>query len=285
MAAPPLYPTFFAVLTGWLVLFPAGSIHAHGGFHERATALTAALKERPDDPDLLFQFALANLDHGDWEVTLLQLNRVEQLAPGKYPTDLVRGRALAGGGKFEAARKALDAFLATHPRHGLALAARARVASELGDPQQAVADATAAIDTTTRPEPDAYFELANFLVAAGRSAEAIQALDQGMTKLGPLPALFNRALELEISLDRKAAVVARLDTQLVVTPPELQPARMAQRAAILARIGRLEDAHKAWLALRDRLTALPPLERNSHAMLRFAEQANEALAALENSSP
>ena len=89
--------------------------YGHGSFHERVEGLTAALRERPDDPQLLFQFAALNLEHGDWEVALVQLAHLDQVAPGKLPTDLLRGQALAAGGKFTAARGKLDAFLAAHP--------------------------------------------------------------------------------------------------------------------------------------------------------------------------
>ena len=274
----PIERTFLRVAAAtWFSIAVASECHGHGSFHERVEAIAAELQKRPDDPQLLLQLAAENLEHGDWEMTLLHLMRIDTVAPGKLATDLLRGRALAAGGKFEAAKTKLDAFLAVHPGNAAALATRARVVSELGDPQQAAADGAAALAATSRPEPDAYGELADFLTAAGRSAEAVRALDDGIAKLGPLPFFIQRALELELALGRADAAVARIDAQVAAAPPAMRPAQMAARASVLARAGRADEAHAAWRALREYLAALPPLDRASHAMLRLAEQATAAL--------
>jgi hypothetical protein len=57
---------------------------------------------------------------------------------------------------------------------------------------------------------------------------------------------------------------------------------MARRASILAQAGRIEESRAAWQALVDHLSALPNLERGSHAMSTLMEQAKQALAALAN---
>jgi predicted Zn-dependent protease len=267
-----------ALLLGGALLETA-KVHGHGSFHERVEALTTSLRERPDDPTLLFQMAALNFEHGDWEMTLVQLTRIDEVAPGKVATDLLRGQALAAGGKLEAARTRLTAFLAAHPGHAVALAARAKVVSELGDPQQAAADSTAALAATRNPEPEDYFTTTNFLVAAGRSAEAVRVLDAGLAKLGQIPGLCERAIELELTLGHPDAAVARADARLTAAPEALRPPLMAARASVLARAGRPAEARAAWQALRECLATLPPLDRASHAMLRLAEQANQALTA------
>ena len=265
-----------ALLAGWF-LFWVVPVHGHGSFHEQVEVVNAALRDRPDDPSLVFRLAALNLEHGDWEAALVHVARVDQLAPKKFATDLLRGQALAAGGKFDAARAKLDTFIAAHPGHAAALATRAKVVSELGDPRQAAADCAAAIAATPRPEPDAYFNLANFLVAAGKSPEAVRALDEGIEKLGLLPAFVELAIDLELSLGRADAAIARADARLAATPPALRPPQMAMRAKVLARAGRIAESHAAWLALREHLATLPPLERASHSMLRLAEQASLAL--------
>ncbi len=260
-------------------LLETAQVHGHGSFHERVDALTTSLRERPDDPTLLFQLAALTFEHGDWEMTLAQLTRIDEVAPGKVATDLLRGQALAAGGKLEAARARLTAFLAAHPVHAIALAARARVVSELGDPQQAAADSAAALAATGKPEPEDYFATANFLVADGRSAEAVGVLDAGLARLGQIPALCERAIDLELTLGRPDAAVARAETRLAAAPGALRPPLMAARASVLARAGRPAEARAAWESLRAHLATLPPLDRASHALLRLAEQANQALAA------
>lgn len=260
-------------------LLQTANVHGHGSFHERVEALTTALRELPDDPTLLFQMAALNFEHGDWEMTLVQLARIDEVAPGKMATDLLRGQALAAGGKLEAARARLTAFINKQPTHAVALATRAKVVSELGDPQQAAADRAAALAATRNPEPEDYFATANFFVAAGRTADGVRVLDEGIAKLGQIPALCERAIELELTFGHPAAAVARADARLAAAPETLRPALMAARASVLARAGHAAEARAAWQALREYLATLPPLDRASHAMLRLAEQANQELTA------
>lgn len=251
---------------------PIERADAHGTFHEQAEAIAEALRERPDDPSLLHRLAVVNLEHGHWDVALTHLARIDTVAPGKIVTDFLRGRALAAGGNFAEAKARLDAYIAVQPENPVAFITRARVASELGDAPQAAADAVAALAATPQPEPDLYFEVAGFLLSAGRGGDAIRTLEQGITKLGPIPALIDRAIELELALDRTADAIARSSARATT------PVTRATHAALLARAGRSAEARAAWQALRTELTALPPLDRSSHAMLRLLEQANHALA-------
>ena len=73
--------------------------HAHGSHDERVAELAADLAQRPDDPQLHFLLVQANIEHGDWEVSLQSLETVEKLAPGKFPTGRARAEALLLGGR------------------------------------------------------------------------------------------------------------------------------------------------------------------------------------------
>ena len=263
------------------MLWAAPVCRGHGSFHERLEALAAALREKPNDPGLLYRLAAEYHEHGDWETALRQLAHLDAIAPGVVFTDLLRGRALAAGGRYSEAKLKLDAYLAAQPGHAVALTVRARVLSELGELRQAADDCAAAVAATPRPEPDAYYELAAFLLAAGRGEDAVRALDEGIARLGALPALIERAIALELTLGRGDAAVARCDAQIAAAVPPIRPPLMAMRARVLARAGRTTEARAAWQALREHLASLPPPDRSSHAMLRLAEEANSSLVALD----
>lgn len=250
----------------------------HGALHERIAELEAQLISKPDDAALHFTLADVYQHHGNWAATLHELTIVDRLAPAQFETNLLRGQALAAGGQMVAAKTALDAFLAAHPRHSLGLMARARVVGALGDRQQAAVDFARAVQVAEVPEPDWIAELARFLELAGRREEALRALDEGLGKLGPIPSLQLEAIELEITASRADAAVARIDA-MMKSAPRPEP-WMAAKASALARCGRIADSRAAWQGLIAHLAQLPPLERGSHAMSRLAEQAHQALAAL-----
>ena len=80
-----------SLLVGFLLLFQTGLAFGHGSFHERIDYLTKALEQTPADPILRFELANLHGLHGDTELALEDLRKVDTLAPGKFPTDLIRG--------------------------------------------------------------------------------------------------------------------------------------------------------------------------------------------------
>ena len=73
------------------------------------------------------------------------------------------------------------------------------------------------------------------------------------------------------------AALTKLETMERNSPrPELW---MAKKAALLERSGRKEESRAAWLALQQRIAALPNLERGTQPLNQLAAQAKDALAA------
>jgi len=282
-ASSPRFPRLIPVLLAIAGLLPLSSpAFGHGGLHERLAQLAAELKKNPADARLHFELADVICQHGDWQASLLNLDRVDELAPGKYLTDLLRGQAWLTGGQPEKAKKALDRLLAAHPECARAWLLRARAAQQLGAGPGSLADYREALARTALWEPDLVRETADALVAQGCTKEAVQVLAAGIGKLGDVPALVLRSLELELSVKNFDAALRRVEA-LRRTAPRPEP-WMARRASVLAQAGRIEEARAAWQALVDHLAALPNLERGSHAMSKLAEDARHALSSLASLS-
>ena len=263
-----------AVVTVWL---PAPA-WGHGPLHERIAALTAEVATRPDDAGLRYQLAEICYQHGDWDTALKHLVRVDGLAPGQFPTDLLRGRAALSAGKTDDAKAALDRFITAHPGNAQALYLRARAFERLGKNDECLNDYRAALAADKRPEPDVFQEVAVALAFRGHEEEALRVLDAGMAKLGVIPTLGLKAMEMEVSLKRYDAALLRLDAMQKAAPrPEPW---MAKRAALLEQAGRIDESRAAWKSLVTHLSALPETERRSHAMSKLAEQSKLALEKL-----
>lgn len=251
---------------------------AHGDLVERMAGLHVKLEIQPDDAALRFELAGVYCLHGDWDLALAELERVDRLAPEKYPTDLVRGEAQLATRVPEAAKVALDRFLAAHPHQVKALTLRARALEVLAQPEASLTDYRTAWQVQARPEPDFVQEFSNALAAHGHAQEALEVLTVGIEKVGPVPGLVQLALQREIAAGRFDAALARIDT-LQKSAPRVE-LWMAKRASVLEQAGRRAEAQSAWQALLDHLAALPNLERGSHAMSVLAEQARRQRAAL-----
>ena len=103
----------FLVLSATCALMAlTGPAFGHGAYHERLAQLAAELEKTPNDARLHFQLADLNGQHGDWQMSLLNLDRVDELAPGKFPTALLRGQAWLAGGQPAKAKAVLDPLLA-----------------------------------------------------------------------------------------------------------------------------------------------------------------------------
>lgn len=247
----------------------------HGPLHERIAELTAEVARKPDDAALRYQLAEICCQHGDWEIALTSLDSADQLAPGRFPTDLLRGRAALSAGQAMEAKTALDRFIAAHPGNPQALLLRARAFERLGKNEPCLDDYRAALAADEHPEPDLFCEAAVALAFRGHEDEALRVLDAGMAKLGTIPSLALKAMEMEVSQKHYDAALVRLDA-LQKASPRPEP-WMAKRAALLEQAGRHDESRTAWESLASHLATLPNTERRSHAMSALAEQAQHAL--------
>jgi predicted Zn-dependent protease len=245
--------------------------------------LAAAIEQDPTNAQLHFELADLNAQHGDWQLALLNLKRVDELKPGQYMTNVVRGEAWLVGEKPDKAREVLDPVLKEHPECVRAWVLRARANKALGDLPASAADFREALQRTTTPDPDLILDTAEVLAAQKREKEAAVILATWIEKVGPIPSLTLRALELEIATKDFDAALRRVEAMRQGAPrPEPW---MARRASVLAQAGRFEQSRAAWQALADHLAALPNLERGSHAMSKLMEEAQQALASLASIPP
>jgi hypothetical protein len=131
--------------------------------------------------------------------------------------------------------------------------ARARAALH----QASAADADFARALTLNPLPELYIERARLLAAFGPGgiAHALQALDDGIFRLGPIVTLELEAIDLEVGLGRYDAAIARVDHAAARTARKEE--WLARRGAILERAGRRADAYTAYQAALTALSALP----------------------------
>ncbi len=265
-------------LIGLLLLLHPGPAFGHGGYHERMAYLTAEVEKNPGDPLLYFELGNLHGEHGDWELALQDLGRVDALAPGKFVTDLARGNACLVAGKFTQAKEALDRQLISHPENARAWLLRARAERQLGQNEASLADFREALKRTPSLDPDIVQEVSDALAIQGHREEAGQVLATGIEKLGKIPSLVLRALDLEIAMKNLDAAFRRIE-EARRDAPRPEP-WMARRAMVLAQVGRIDESRAAWKGLAEHLNSLPERERASASMTNLAEETLQALASL-----
>ena len=263
-----------------LVVF-SSQLPAHGTHSELMAQVDAELEIQPDNGELWYRRALIEFEHEDWSGTASDLEKAERFAPGMFPVLWWKGQLLDKQERPEEAKAALDTFLAATPDHWGALASRARVEAKLGLDEQSLTDFRVSLASNPAAEPDLVQEVARALADHRLTDEAVQVLEAGLTRLGSPPSLQLEIVGIEVDAGRYDSALARVDT-LQRTAPRPEP-WMVKRAGILAEAGRLSQSRAAWQSLIAHLNALPPAERDSHAMMLLSEKAHQALAAMASS--
>jgi tetratricopeptide (TPR) repeat protein len=275
----PLAPRRLAnatVVAVAVLLAPAPAL-AHGAFDARVATLSARIKEQPSANRYLERSILYR-GHGDLALALADLEQAERLDPTRADLGLHRGRLALDAGRPEEAVAPLQTLLAAAPNHPEANLALARALAALDRPRDAATHYTRAIRAAPVGIPSHYLEWADALLAAGEPQVALNGLDEGLSRLGPVVALANRAIEIELAQGQVDAALVRLDR--LASRASRQETWLARRAEILEDSGRRAEAGAAYAGALTEIERLPARRRATPAMVQLELRARDGVARL-----
>jgi predicted Zn-dependent protease len=243
---------------------------AHDGLAERIAALSAQIAQSPSSPSLLVKRAELYRENRQWSEALADLDRAEGIDSTIAIVNLVRAHVHFERKNWQAAADAATRFISRQPDHAEARTVRARAYARLGRRQAAAADFTSAL--AVRAQPDLYIERAKVLEGPGRDGleQALQGLDEGLARLGPIVTLELEAIDLEMRLNRYDAALTRLDAITARAPRK--DTWLARRGAMLERAGRPEEAGVAYRAALDSLSRQSDRIQQTRASMTLAEE-------------
>lgn len=247
-----------------------GALQAHGDLHEQIEAITARIEKDPDNAELYLKRGELHRAHREWAAAQADFDRAANRNPSLDTVNLARGLLWIDRGEWAQAEKALGNFLAIHPDHAAALAARARVLVRMDRPEEGAAEFTRAL--AVKPLPELYLERARALVKANTAnlENAVRGLDDGLAKLGPVVTLQLLALDFEVQMQDYTAALARLDAITLRSPRK--EAWLARRGDLLHQAGRSAEARVAWKDALAAIAQLPPHRRSTRALTALESQ-------------
>lgn len=214
----------------------------------------------------------------NWSAAEADYTRAEKLAPNLISVQVCHAGMLADAGQLETASQTFTAVLERASQNGEALVGRARVRLKLSQRQAAIADFRRGLELLAEPAAEDFVELAEALAAEGKTAEALQTLDKGIKKLGPIPALQTPAIDLELSRKNYDAALTRIEAVL----PQLlrKESWLARRGDVLLAAGRNAEARQSYKEALAAIIALPSRVQECPPMLSLKSRVEESLSAM-----
>ena len=254
------------------LLATAPTARGHGEFHAVILAADADIAKEPGNPDLYLRRAELFRIHQQFDSARADIAAAEKLSPALPMLDVARARLLLDTGWPLSARAHLDRFLKTFPKHLDALVLRSQAWTRLGQPLFASEDLSRAISVMPEGSPDLYIERARTLASAGRDhiEAALQGIDDGVKRMGPLVTLELTAIDLELRRNNHDGALSRVDTVLDRSPRK--ESWLARKGEILLQAGRAPEARKAYTDALAALNTLPPARRNVPAVTDLAHR-------------
>jgi tetratricopeptide (TPR) repeat protein len=251
---------------------------AHPEIDEALARLNLLLAAAPGNPALYLQRGELYARHDDPLTAEANFLRAAELSPREPGLAKARGALAVARGDFKPAEDHLTIALTDDPRDAEALVLRSRVRARLHRRLAALADLDAALALLALPPPDLYLDRAALLDSP---ADAIGALDAGLARLGPVPALLEQALRLEESAGLTDAAVARIDR--VIAQSERPEIWLKRRGDVLQHAGRHPEAAASYAAARHRIEELPSWLQHSPATSRLLAEITTATTTLSRS--
>jgi tetratricopeptide (TPR) repeat protein len=258
----------------------APPVLAHGVTHEQIERVSREIEREPANARLFLKRATLRHAHRDWVDAQSDFDRAAALAPQWAVVDLERGRMLLDAGRPADARRALDRYVQRAGGDAQGRLERARALRQLGEPLAAVQDYRAALAMAESVEPDVFIDHADALLAAGpaHGREALLAVQEGLSRLGPLVALHLKAAQIEVALGEHAAAAARFER--MAEQSARKESWHLRRGDVLAAGQRAQEARAAYAAAIDAVDKLPPHLQTLPATIELKKQAGARLATL-----
>ena len=236
---------------------------AHPAIEQQIQEINRALAAAPADAGLTLRRAELFFQHAQYKDALDDLAAVERISPGTPDLAYRRAKIYREMKRFDEARALLEHYVADQPANASAQRLLSRIYRDLGQFDQAVESGRKAIQSSIRPSPDDFLELAALQRSGAGNAAALQTIEQGISKLGSIVTLQLAALSIEEQTGLFDAALQRIDA--LKSAGVQEESRLVWRARVLAKSGRDQEARENCLQAKKALLAQAPQRRATAA--------------------
>jgi len=273
LLAGPLAGLVLSALSG------APAVRAHEPTPVQIERLDRELEGDPDAPLFLRRAELHRIA-GDLDAAVRDCASAAALDPGLLELHLCWARiALDRGEAAESASEAEAYLAAGGSAEGWRVLARARV--RLGRPRAAADAWRRAAGVARPPDPGDFLEGAALLAGDGDPDGALALLEDGLHRLGRLPALEAAGVEIARDAGRTEEALRRIDR--LCAELSRSESWTAERGRILLAAGRVPEAWAAFSRALDEIEALPATHRGDPAVVALETELRDRLRSVRGS--
>ncbi len=265
-------------LATFIVAMDGPAARAHGPDHEVIVALTAELARNPGDAELLLHRGERYRSHGDLASARLDFQAALSNNPACHPARLRLALVARDQDQLPESLRLLDQTLANQPTNLLARVARADVLIRSGRPGEAIPEYDRILAESPQPRPDLFLSRSRTILAHDTNgwARALDGIEDGIRRLGPVPSLQLHALELEERGGRVDAALARIDS--IMEGMDRRERWLARRGDVLLAAGRPREARAEYQRALAALDRLPERLRRTIASEELRRELDAKLA-------
>lgn len=256
-------------------------LHAHEDRDDALARLDATIAENSRDPELWRSRAVLERHRANFARAHANLTTAVDLGLAPALAQRDRGLIWLEAGRFADAEASLRSARAQSPLELPTILAHARALGGLERWREAAAAYAVVVEAEPHSSPDVHLERVRAIEAAGGAdafAEALRAADAGIAVLGPVPALQQAALDLELRAGHVDAALARLDR--MTSAAQSRGTLLLQRAELLERAGRMRDANLAYAGALAAVERQPETRRALPAARRIETRARDGITRL-----
>lgn len=246
----------------WLMaaLALAGAaLSAHPSPEHQLDELEAHLRENSGDAAMRISYATQLRKMNRFDEAEKALNTAELLSPGLPAAKLERAQiAYYRNNEVDVAESLAKALVNEHPRFAEGWDFLAQLQRKSDQPGEAIDSYRRYLALTTEYRAGDFTDLAALLSnrnEPGDKDEAIQVLDQGISKVGDLTGIHLMAADLEVSLQRYEAAARRFDKLAARFRP--RPDWAKRKGDIYLEAGRYAEASNAYDSAIAMIGAMP----------------------------
>ncbi len=246
---------------------------AHGDLHERILEVSDQIEATPDSAYLYFYRGKLRCQHEQFDLSLEDMRVAKGL--GYQEIQLQHFCALANFQlqKYRPALRLIESLLDADPHNVTALKLKAKILHAQGDFSAAAETHHLVIDHAIRTFPENYLDAAQALLDNGGNEAvllALEALDQGITDLGPVLTLVQK--KKEIYLNEGDFPEALKEQTKIIETSERKEVSFFRAAEIALLLDDSELAREYLVKSRKAIFALPNNIRNTGAMHLLDQQ-------------